>query len=71
MVGGSALLVEGFGFGSVDEALEDDGAVADAVQRAGRDREIVADEVELRELGLFGEIELAGVGYADFVIVDR
>ena len=71
MVGWGALLVEGLGFGSVDEALEDDGTVSDSVQCAGRDGEVVADEVELRELGLFGEIELAGVGHADFVTVDR
>jgi hypothetical protein len=31
MVGRGALLLEGFGFGSIDEALEDDGAVADSV----------------------------------------
>jgi hypothetical protein len=49
-IGGSALLVEGLGFGSVDEALEDDGAVAMPLQRAGRDGEEVADEVELGEL---------------------
>ena len=70
MVGRGALLVEGLGFGAVDEALEDDGTVADSVQCAGRDGEVVADEVELRELGLFGEVELAGVGDADFVPVD-
>ena len=63
-------MVEGFGFGSVDEALEDDGAVADAVEGSGGDGEVVADEVELGELDLFGEVELVGVGDADFVAVD-
>ena len=63
-------MVEGLGFGSVDEALEDDGAIADAVEGSGGDGEVVADEVELGELGLAGEVELGWVSDADFVAVD-
>ena len=39
---GCALLVEGFGFGSVDETLEDDGAVPNALQCPWSDGEGVA-----------------------------
>ena len=48
---GRALLVEGLALGAVDEALQDDGAVADSDERALGDREVVADDVELAELG--------------------
>ncbi len=72
---GSTFLVEGLGLaglkaGSVDEALEDDGAVANSLQRAGADGEEVADEVELGELDFAGEVELFGVRDADLVVVD-
>src|SRR5262245_31491418 len=46
---GRALLVEGFAFGSVHEALEHDGTIADARECALRDGQVVADEIELRE----------------------
>ena len=52
---GRALLIEGVALGAVDEALEHDRAIADAGERAGRDREVVADEIELGELGLHSE----------------
>ena len=72
---GGALLVEGLGLrgleaGAVDEALENDGAVLNSLKRAGRDGEVVADEVELGEFYVAGEVELGGVGDADFVPVD-
>ncbi len=70
MVGGCALLVEGLGFGSVDEALEDDGAVANAEEGAGGDGLVVTDEVELGELEFAGEVKLVGVGDADVPTVD-
>ena len=68
-------MVEGLGLaaleaGSVDEALEDDGAVADALEGSGGDGEVVADEVELCELGFAGEVEFFGVRDADGVVVD-
>ena len=45
---GRALLVERLALGAVDEALEHDGPVADAAPaRPSRDRQVVADEVEL------------------------
>ncbi len=49
-IGGRALLVEGLALGAVDEALENDGPVADAGEGARRDRQVVADEIELGEL---------------------
>ena len=47
-VGRRALLVERFAFGAVHEAFENDGAIANSGESAGRDGKIVADEVELR-----------------------
>jgi hypothetical protein len=38
----SPVLVEGFGLGAVDEALEDDGTVSDSVDCAGRNGEVIA-----------------------------
>ena len=47
-----ALLIEGLTFGAVDEALEHHGTVADSGQRARRDRQVVANQIELGELRL-------------------
>jgi hypothetical protein len=74
-IGGCAFLIEGLGLatfeaGSVDETLEDDGAVANALQGSGGDGERVADEVELGELDFAGEVEFFRVGDANGVIVD-
>ena len=68
---GRALLVEGLPLGAVDEALEHDGPVADAAQRARRDGQVVADDVELGELRLLREVGLARVGDADLAALDR
>ena len=68
---GGAFLVEGLAFGSVDEALEDDRAIADAGEGSRGDGEVVADEVEFGELGLAREIRLVGIGDADFASLDR
>ncbi len=67
---GRALLIEGFGFRAVDEALEDQRAIADAGESAGRNGKIVADEVELGELDLPRKVELIGMGDADFAACD-
>jgi hypothetical protein len=68
-IGGGALLVEGLGFCAVDEALEDDGAVLNALQGSGRYGEEVTGDVELGELDLLGEVELGGAGDADVMPV--
>ena len=68
---GCPLLVERLALGAVDEALQDDRAIADAGQRSRRDGEVVADEVELAELCLAREIRLVGVGDADLATIDR
>ena len=70
-LGGRALLIERLAFGAVDEALEHDRTIADAGESARRDRQVVAHEVELRELRLLGEIRLVGVGDTDLASVDR
>ncbi len=44
-----ALLIERLALGAIDVAFQYDGAIANSAQRAGRDREIVADQVELGE----------------------
>src|SRR5687768_9792359 len=53
-----ALLVEGFGFGAVDEALQCHGPVADAGKRPVGYGEIILHDVELRELHLAREVWL-------------
>ena len=66
-----ALLVEGVFFGAVDEALEDNGAVADAeATLPARYREEVADDVQLGELYFAGVVRLVRAGDADRVAVD-
>ena len=55
-----ALLEERLLLGAVDEALERHRPAADAGQRAVGDREVVADEVELRVAGL-REVDLVGI----------
>ena len=63
-------MVEGFGFGAVDEALEDDGAIDDGGEGAGGDREVIADEVDFGEVGFAGEVGLIGMGDADLAAFD-
>ena len=71
MVGWGALLIEGGLFRAVDEAFQNDGAIADAGERTGGDGQVVAYEVEFGDLGFAGKIELIGIGYANLVTVDR
>ena len=66
-----AFLVECLAVGAVDVSLEDDRTVADSSERAGRDRQVVADQVKFRELDLFREVQLAWIADADLVSVDR
>jgi hypothetical protein len=42
-----------------------------ASESARRDRQIVADEIEFRELRLLGKIRLVGVGHTDLASLDR
>ena len=44
--------------GAVDETLEHERTIPDSGQSARRDRQVVANEVEFRELGLLREIRL-------------
>ena len=68
---GRALLVERLALGAVHETLQHDRAIADAAQRAIGDREVVADDVELREPRLRAEIGLARVRDPHLAPVDR
>ena len=56
---------------SVDEALQNYGAVADALQRARRYGEVVAHEVELGDLRLLREVQLVWVRDANLMSVER
>src|SRR6185312_12169297 len=69
-VGRGALLVKDLAVGSVNEALENDRPVANACQRARRYREVVADDIDLRELRGLREIGLGGMRDANFAPVD-
>jgi len=48
-----SLLIERLTFGAVDVSLEDQRTVADSVERTRRDRQVVANQIQFRELGLF------------------
>jgi hypothetical protein len=56
------LLVKRLGLGPVDEPLQDDRAVADSAEGALGHRDIVLDDIELREARLLRKIRLARVG---------
>ena len=56
-----ALLIKRLAFGAVDESLEDERTIADSGERARRDRQVVADEIEFRELGLLREVQLVRI----------
>ena len=47
-VGRRALLIEGFGLRAVDESLENDGPILNALQRSRGDREVILDEIQFR-----------------------
>ena len=58
---GRALLVERLALRAVDETLQHDRTIADAGERARRDRQIVAHEIELCELRFAREVGLLRV----------
>src|ERR1700722_10983354 len=68
--GWCALLIEGLTFGAVDISLEDKRTVADSDQRARRDRQVVADQIQFRELRLFREVKFFRVANPDLVPID-
>ena len=70
-LGGRALLIKRLALGAVDEAFENERTILDSGQSAGRDRQIVAHEVEFRELRLPGKIRLVRVRHADLASFDR
>ena len=70
-VGWRALLIKCFTFGAVDKPFENDRPIHNSGESAGRDRQIVAHDVEFRELRLFRKIWLVRVRYPDFVALNR
>src|SRR5262249_24610007 len=68
---GSALLIERFALGAIHEALENDRAVLDSAQRPRRNRQIVANQIEFRELRLLGKVGLRGIGHPNLASPDR
>ena len=70
-MGGRAFLIEGLALGTVDEALENQRAIANSSESARGDGEIVAYEIKFGELGLLGKIRFIRMGYTDFATLDR
>lgn len=63
-------MIKRLGLGAVHKAFEHDGTILNSLEGARRDGLVIADKVELRQPGLAGKIELAGMGYTDFAPVD-
>jgi hypothetical protein len=53
------------------KTLENERTIPDAKESARRDRQIVAHEIEFRELRLLRKIRLVGVGHTDLASLDR
>ena len=66
-----ALLIERLTFGAIDVSLEDKRTVPDSGERARRDRQIEANQVQFRELCLLRKIQLARVSNTDRASMDR
>src|SRR5207249_1643971 len=64
-------LVKRLALSTVDEALENERTIPDSSQSAWRNRQVVADEIELREPRLPRKIRLARVGHSDLASLDR
>jgi hypothetical protein len=69
MIGRRTLLIKGLGFRSIDEPLQHNRPVSNAIQRARSYRQVVADKINLRELYISREIELVGMGHGHFVAI--
>ena len=67
---GRALLIERLALGAVDESLENDRTVPDPTQRARRDRQVIAHQIEFGQLRLLREIRLVRMRHADLAPVD-
>jgi len=52
MSGGCTLLIEGLAFSAIDEALKNDWPILNAREGPWSDGQVVAYEIEFRELGL-------------------
>jgi hypothetical protein len=64
-------LIEGLAIGAVDEALENQRTIPASGESARRVRQIVAHDIEFRELCLLGEIRLVRVDHTDLASLDR
>lgn len=63
-------MIKRLSFGAVHEAFENYGAVAYPGQGTGRDREVIANEIELRDSNLRREVQLVRMRDLDFAPVD-
>ena len=70
MIRRRALLIEGLAFRAIHKALQNDRTVLYPSKRARRDRQVVSDKIELRELYLLREIQLFGMRDPDFMAID-
>src|SRR5580700_2574222 len=69
--GGCAFLVKRLSFGAVYEALENQRTITDAGKGTRRYRQVIAYEIEFRELRLLRKIGLVRVRDADLAALDR
>src|SRR6185437_10062391 len=65
-IGRRTLLIKRFALRPVYEAFQDERAVLNSAQRAGRDGKKIPNNIDLRKLRLFCEIRLVGMRDADF-----
>ena len=69
--GGRALLIKRLTLGPVYVTFENQRTIPYSTESARRDRQIVADKIEFRELRLPGKIWFLGVGHTDLAALDR
>ena len=66
-----AFLIERLPLGAVDKTFQHDWSIANARERAGRDGQVVTNEIEFAEFHLGSEIRLVGIRNAYFASLDR
>src|SRR5687768_18119356 len=68
---GCSLLVKRLALRAIHVALEDQRSIADACERSRCNRQVVVNQLELRELHLSRKVRLLRIGYPDVVTLDR
>ena len=67
---GRTLLIERLPFRAMNEPLEDDWTILNSIESTGSDAEIIANQFDLRKLGLSGKIGFVRMSDADLPPVD-